>query len=483
MNKLLIWPLMVLFAGLLSSCTDVVEACFTIDESNCQSADSCFVTFDASCSKNNGDFIWNFGDGNVGEGRVVDHQYARPGEYEVTLTVDNALSGANYEIDSLTQVVNVSGNSFFQETFEEIYSDPDETEVLGLTPTSDGGYAIVGYTFDNGITMGFLRKLDGEGRLMWDKIIRKGNDRSRFYDVKETLDGGLILVGVGYDDDLPYGYAVKTEANGSILWEFDRVSDKPNIHYHSLTTVMENADGHYTAVGTIDGRYTYDNIWMISIGFDGDFRWESELSRADRGSSFKYSLQQTADRGYLVLCTGDPPSGANKNLIYKTTEMGEEVWNLELGNGEQPQFSGDILPTTDGNYLVAGYKRITGLNGQDGYLAKISPTGGILWEKTFGTQESDEIHAAAPTLNGGFILAGSTRLFEAGGYGPKQVYLVRVNSEGEVIWERTFGSERRSSAHDVAQTEDGAFVIGGYTSVDNDRQAYVIKTNTEGEVF
>jgi hypothetical protein len=105
--------------------------------------------------------------------------------------------------------------------------------------------------------------------------------------------------------------------------------------------------------------------------------------------------------------------------------------------------------------------------------------GVVLWSKTYGGSESDEGTSVAQTLDGGYILAGTTSSY--GGSG-SDVYLIRTDSNGDSLWTRTFGTPRDEWAGSVQQTADSGYVIAGTTSGDSlgNSDMYLIKTDADG---
>ncbi|MEO0898181.1 MAG: PKD domain-containing protein [Bacteroidota bacterium] len=474
-------------AALLSSCQNVVEACFTINDSDCSHEDACTILFDASCSKNEGEYYWDFGDGTEGTGMEVAHTYTRAGEYEVSLRVDNAINtGVEFEEDILTQTVNVlQGSAQSQETFSHTYiNEKSFSQFNSVVQTSDSGYVMVGYFEDNIALHGYMRKVDAAGNTLWDKTFTRGNDDIRLHDIQLTLDGGMIIAGqVNRFRDESEGYLVKTDRNGVIIWEYYTGTRRRT--EVSFTKVIEMSTGHYLAVGNYNYQYSNSAIWLMSIGFDGDFRWEQSLDKGDYRLEGYYSVSKTEDGGFMVLSMGDPPGSNNEKLVLtKVNGEGQKEWDLILGEEGKRYLSGDITPTEDGNFLLVGTFRAGSSRNRDIYLAKITPTGGILWEKEMGTPLWDQIFSISQTNNGGFVMAGSTQIEDGSSYPPYYAYLVRLNSEGKEIWSRTYEQFIDSEVSRVSQTKEGGYIMAGRIIIDERHsQRFVMKTNSEGELF
>jgi len=111
----------------------------------------------------------------------------------------------------------------------------------------------------------------------------------------------------------------------------------------------------------------------------------------------------------------------------------------------------------------------------DVYLVKTDASGNQLWQNTFGGTGNDYGHSVAKTSDGGYIIAGYTDSFGAGG---EDVYLVKTDASGNQLWQNTFGGTGNDYGNSIAETSDGGYIIAGYTysfgAGEND--VYLIRT-------
>ncbi len=140
------------------------------------------------------------------------------------------------------------------------------------------------------------------------------------------------------------------------------------------------------------------------------------------------------------------------------------------------------IQAIDGNYLVAGSTTTSGAGGSDVYLIKNSPSKLSYWAKTFGGTGNDIGYSVARVSDGGYVIAGSTDSFGAGGL---DVYLIKTDSNGGLLWSATFGGVADDAASCVIETADGGFAITGYTSSYGGglKDVYLIKTNSDATSY
>ncbi len=187
-----------------------------------------------------------------------------------------------------------------------------------------------------------------------------------------------------------------------------------------------------------------------------------------------YSILQTADSGYVILgSTGD-----NVSLI-KTDYKGIEQWNHNYG-GSQIDYARHILQTSDGGYIISGTTESYGHGGSDIWLIKTDPTGFMEWDAYFGGVNTDQGRSIQQMTEGGYIIIGNS---DFSGDGNQDIWLIRINSQGDSLWTKTFGGSGLELGADVQILEDGGFILLGSTESfgNGGSDIWLIKTDSQGE--
>jgi hypothetical protein len=187
------------------------------------------------------------------------------------------------------------------------------------------------------------------------------------------------------------------------------------------------------------------------------------------------SIEQTEDGNY-VMC-GQTGNGAIS--VSKLNSTGDTLWARSYG-GSGNDFGFDIKETYDSCYIVGGRTNYGG-GGQNCFLMKISSEGLLLWTKTYGGPASDCIYSVRQSTDGGFIAVGSTYSFGAGSY---DIYLIKTDAFGNLLWSKVYGGSSLDEGKAIELTSDGGYIITGTTVVSSIAyNSYLLKTDFNGNVL
>jgi hypothetical protein len=192
-----------------------------------------------------------------------------------------------------------------------------------------------------------------------------------------------------------------------------------------------------------------------------------------------YSVQQTTDGGYIVAGgTGSYGAGIDDVYLIKTNSSGDTLWPRTFG-GINPDFSYTVQQTSDGGYIITGRtSSFVGAGSADVYLINTDSNGDTLWTETFGGSSNDIGYSVQQTTDGGFIVAGDTYSY---GAGSADIYLIKTDSSGDTMWTQTFGGTNADKGYSVQQTIDGGFIVTGSTTSygAGGKDVYLIKLDPE----
>jgi hypothetical protein len=167
-------------------------------------------------------------------------------------------------------------------------------------------------------------------------------------------------------------------------------------------------------------------------------------------------------------------------FLLKTDTNGNRIWaKIYRGTGGDEAYS--VQQTSDGGYIVAGYTGSFGAGGYDFFLIKIDAYGNLQWAKTYRGTDYDLARSVQQTYDGGYIVAGYTGSFGAGGY---DFFLIKTDAYGNLQWAKTYRGTDNDLAFSVEQTSDGGYIVAGYTYLFStfSYDFFLIKTDANGNI-
>jgi hypothetical protein len=312
-----------------------------------------------------------------------------------------------------------------------------------------------------------------------------GNMNDEASSVQQTSDGGYIIT--GYTESLGAGlydiYLVKTDGYGEGLWA--KTYGGP--HYEYAYGVQQTSDGGYIIAG---GIYSIDEDWgnayLIKTDSIGDTLWTKTYGLAEKWAN-AFSVTLTSDHGYLLAGCQDRDVWWNQDFyVVKTDSMGDTLWTRTFESEPYHcDWATSALQTTNHGYIVAG---ITGLQGSpvwDIYVVRLDSLGNTLWEKTYGAGDiyvADFGFEIQGTTDGGYIIAGATDSTSNGSF---DMCLVKIDARGGKLWTKIYGGEYDDFASSVKQTTDGGFIVAGHKNTASTPEDYcmcfLVKTDANGD--
>jgi len=201
-----------------------------------------------------------------------------------------------------------------------------------------------------------------------------------------------------------------------------------------------------------------DDFYLVKTDSEGRQQWHRTFDGGDYETA--YSAQQTRDCGYVMVGTTYVIEDRAEDIyLVKTDSLGNEQWHRTIG-GDDVDFAYSVHQTADGGYVLAGRTGPFGMIRDDFCVVKVDSQGNLQWQRTFGGENEEVAFSVQQTTDGGYVVAGFTYSFGAGG---GDFWLVKTDVQGNQQWQRTFGGGSDDWAYSVQQTTDGGYVIAGYT--------------------
>jgi hypothetical protein len=323
--------------------------------------------------------------------------------------------------------------------------------------------------------------------IEWQRALG-GTYLDEAYAGQQTPDGGYILAGyagssngdvTGHHGGID-GWLVKLNDNGSTEWKKALGGTKNEFIYAVVNTI----DGGYIAAGmtessngNVSGNHGGKDAWVVKISSNGAIQWQKCLGGS--GWDEAWDIKQTTDSGYIIAgrtnSTDGDVTGSNGGLDYwvvKLAEDGSIVWQRNYG-GTSEDNGYAVIETTDGGYLVVGEAfsvngDVTNSRGNGDYwVIKLSSNGDLIWEKALGGSYLDRANDVVETPDGGYMIAGSVSSVDGditnapGGY---DIWLVKLDPSGLLEWEKPYGGTNDDRCNSIRPTASGGYVLGGFTS-------------------
>jgi hypothetical protein len=363
-----------------------------------------------------------------------------------------------------------------QTMFQKHYGGQYDDGGGSVLQTDDGGYIVAAQTFSFGTGTSdiYIIKTDAFGNEIWSKVYG-GNGWDAPFGIIPANNTGYIIVaqtssfGAGASD----AFLMKISLNGDSVW----FKTYGGIKDDGANSIDICTDSGFIICGT---TCSYSNVfsaaYLIKTNSNGDTIWTRTYEEKDYNNAS--SIITTHDGGFLLAGIAETGGALGADgLVIRTNSNGDTLWMKIYGGLSYDNFS-SVCEDNNGNFLLCGttYNLVSG--SYDAYILKINSNGQELWSKTYGGFDVDNAGSIKHTNDNAFIIAGSTESYGVGG---KDVLLLKIDQNGDTLWSKTFGGTSDDVAGSVRQTNDNGFIITGYTkSFSANSDVYLIKTDANG---
>ncbi len=252
------------------------------------------------------------------------------------------------------------------------------------------------------------------------------------------------------------------------------ITDKAG-QYFNITHNLNSTD----IIVDITGKTTPDGgVHQRNLGGTGYITgWWRTYGKT--GYENAHSLVQTVGGGYAIAgYTESLGAGSQDFWLVKTDWTGSEEWNRTYG-GLNSDEARDVVHTADVGFALAGNTQSKGAGSTDFWLVKTDLWGNLQWDEPYGGTNMDDCYCVIQTSDGGYALTGETWSF---GAGMNDLWLVKTNASGKAEWNRPYGGSNIDIGKSVVETDDGGYVIAGYTKSfgAGSYDFWLIRTNATG---
>ncbi|WP_299668510.1 hypothetical protein [uncultured Polaribacter sp.] len=386
--------------------------------------------------------------------------------------------------------------------------------------TAEGGYITAGFTQSNNGDINtktnesfdfWILKFTSESVLQWQKTFGGSKD-DRASAIVQTLEGGFAVLGYTQSSDVDISenagskdfWLLKLSNNGNVLWQ--KTFGFSGADYG--TSLLETNDGGFLLTGVLDVsasggqgnaksaaiKHAGGDYWAIKTDNAGNLEWSKFF-----GGSFTdipLGVVETQDNSFVIAGSSDSNdfniknnNGAYDFWLTKISSRGNLIWEKSFG-GSQIDEARAITTTNDGNFIVVGDTRSSDKNvainngAADVWILKISTEGNLLWEKTFGGTNFDAARAVSKTQDNGFIIAGSSRSLDNGfeNKGQNDALILKIDANGNLLWQKTIGGSEIDFLYDVVELNNNTIIAVGESS-SSDQDVLENKGFTDGLII
>ncbi len=308
---------------------------------------------------------------------------------------------------------------------------------------SDSGYIICG-SWDEDV---LLMRTNSLGDSIWTKVYGEPGEDCGFC-VAPTQGGGYIMTGLRAtgSGDL---WLLKTDAAGDTVWTKTYGGPQDDVGFW----VEPHSDGGYIVCGQTESLGGLFGTWLLKTDSLGDTLWTKIYEGLSGAPGRRF--HQLADGGFIITTNYLFMTNWDAYVI-RADAQGDTLWAHAYGG----QFNENVTSfalTEDGGYLLAGYIGFPGAQ-PDGWLLKIDSLGNMEWTQVYGGAGLEEFRSIARTLDGGYILCGAK---SPSPMGYIDVWLMKINANGDSMWARTWGAGQADEASDVKVCYDGGYILAG----------------------
>jgi len=332
---------------------------------------------------------------------------------------------------------------------------------ISVQQTLDGGFITLCKTssFGSGYTDIMIIKTDENGNEQWQQTFG-GSETEYAGDIKQTTDGGYIIVGTteSYGSDYNKIWLIKTDEFGNELWN-QLYGDYDN----RGKSVVQTSDGGYMIAGAtwITGNNNYFDALLIKTDENGNEEWSQTYGNSLWDEALH--IEQNENDDYVICGL----QGEAQGWFFKTDSSGNLLWSQTysvLGH----TYISHFIKTNDQEYILVG---TTYSAESDILVVKTDENGNEIWTQTIDLSDYDESSSICEAGTDGYIIAGTSY---------NEIVLINIDNDGEEIWNQTYSFGSASTSTSIRTIDDGYIVSGSFLPIGSEfMSCLLMRLNSE----
>ncbi|HNQ61137.1 MAG TPA: PKD domain-containing protein [Bacteroidia bacterium] len=358
---------------------------------------------------------------------------------------------------------------------------------LGSTGSNDGDVAINKGSLDLWVT-----KQDSLGNLIWEKSYG-GSNMDVGTGIIQLASGGFILSGytsstngdvIGNHGNFD-AWVLEIDPLGNIIWQKTIGGSQVDLSY-TIEITQDGGyiigGGTYSNDGDVSGNHGDQDFWLVKLSAQGTIQWQRALGGS--GLDVCYSVKET-DNGEIIACGSSNSTDGNVThnngnydfWVTKLSQTGNLLWAKCFG-GSQAESAMAMDINSAGQFVISGYSRsadgdVTMNHGyNDFWVCIVNTNGNLITQKSFGGSGADIAYSLIYTSDGGYLVSGGTTSSDhdvLSNKGAEDVLLLKLDAGLNIEWSKAYGGAGNDRPSCTIQNTDGGFYVAAYTySTDGD---------------
>ncbi|WP_052291833.1 PEGA domain-containing protein [Thermococcus gammatolerans] len=334
-------------------------------------------------------------------------------------------------------------------------------KAYAIAVAPNGDVIVTGYTYSFGAGKSdvWVLRLEKNGNVKWQKTYG-GSDLDKATAVAVALNGDIIIA--GSTESFGAGrrdiWVLRLDGEGDVKWQ----KTYGGRIYDDAHAVAVAPNGDIIVLGSTEsfGAPYHSDVWILRLDANGNVKWQKTYGGSDYDWAYAVAI---APNGDIIAAGGTErfAAGIVDVWILRLDENGNVKWQKTYGGNSYDKATA-VAVVENEDIIVAGYYGATDFQGAgaDVWILRLDENGNVKWQTTYGGHYRDNAYAIAVTPNEDLIVAGCTESFGTGNY---DAWILRLDSKGNVKWQKTYGGSDDDSAHRVVVAPNGDIIVLGST--------------------